>query len=335
MRVGGLAQLSRRRDTDTSRCLQIMTCVLLQHALSRLSPPPTKSWSGTLLPRSYSRPHAPSATSKHLSEEGDYDCAARWGAGPWKVGVLAGLLFGFDVFVGQIDPATVAASPRLSLQREHIRRARELHGLLEHMRAAWAVNSDAFTAPEQVLLQDPEFVAGLAPGHGRLPSQMEELPQQQQQQEEEAAAADAFPADAAGNRRAVPAAWEPGQLNVIQRLWEELELEDLPAVPPHVDQENIIMMDTAVDVKTGYGAHGASVRSSVARGPDPMALRSGGHAEAPSCREARDSPRGLPPSCAATVTTRSSPKPRTSRRTRRTRSRRGRNRPRNAFQRLC
>ena len=112
------------------------------------------------------------------SEEGDYDCAARWGAGPWKVGVLAGLLFGFDVFVGQIDPATVAASPRLSLQREHIRRARELHGLLEHMRAAWAVNSDAFTAPEQVLLQDPEFVAGLAPGHG--PSQMEELPQQQQ-----------------------------------------------------------------------------------------------------------------------------------------------------------
>ena len=113
-------------------------------------------------------------------EEGDYDCAARWGAGPWKVGVLAGLLFGFDVFVGQIDPATVAASPRLSLQREHIRRARELRGLLEHMRAAWAVNSDAFTAPEQVLLQDPEFVAGLAPGHGRLPSQMEELPQQQQ-----------------------------------------------------------------------------------------------------------------------------------------------------------
>ena len=100
------------------------------------------------------------------SEEGDYDCAARWGAGPWKVGVLAGLLFGFDVFVGQIDPATVAASPRLSLQREHIRRARELHGLLEHMRAAWAVNSDAFTAPEQVLLQDPEFVAGLAPGMG-------------------------------------------------------------------------------------------------------------------------------------------------------------------------
>ena len=50
---------------------------------------------------------------------------------------------------------------------------------LEHMRTAWA-NSDAFTTPEQVLLQDPEFVAGLAPGHGRLPSQMEELPQQQQ-----------------------------------------------------------------------------------------------------------------------------------------------------------
>ena len=49
-------------------------------------------------------------------------------------------------------------------------------------------------------------------------------------------------------------------MNVIQRLWEELELEDLPAVPPHVDQENIIMMDTAVDVKTGYGAHGASVQ---------------------------------------------------------------------------
>ena len=97
---------------------------------------------------------------------------------------------------------------------------------------------------------------------------MEELPQQQEEEE-----------DAAGNRRAVPAAWEPGQLNVIQRLWEELELE------PH-----IIMMDTAVDVKTGYGAHGASFRSSVARGPDPMALRSGGHAEAPSCREARDSP---------------------------------------------
>ena len=166
MRVGGLAQLSRRRDTDTSRCLQIMTCVLLQHALSRFSRPPTKSWSWTLRPRSYFRPHAPSATSKHLSEEGDYDCAARWGAGPWKVGVLAGLLFGFDVFVGRIDPATVAASPRLSLQREHIRRARELHGLLEHMRAAWAVNSDAFTAPEQVLLQDPEFVAGLAPGMG-------------------------------------------------------------------------------------------------------------------------------------------------------------------------
>ena len=184
------------------------------------------------------------------------------GAGPWKVGVLAGLLFGFDVFVGQIDPATVAASPRLSLQREHIRRARELHGLLEHMRAAWAVNSDAFTVPEQVLLQDPEFVAGLAPGHGQLPSQMEELRQQQQQEqeEEEAAAADAFPADAAGNQRAVPAAWEPGQLNVIQRLWEELELEDLPAVPPHVDQENIIMMDTAVGMKTGYGAHGASVQ---------------------------------------------------------------------------
>ena len=90
---------------------------------------------------------------------------------------------------------------------------------------------------------------------------MEELPQQQQQEEEEeAAAADAFPADAAGNRRAVPAAWEPGQLNVIQRLWEELELEDLPAVPPHVDQENIIMMDTAVGMKTGYGAHGASVQ---------------------------------------------------------------------------
>ena len=220
-----------------------MTCVLLQHALSRLTAfaAPTKSWSRTLLPRIYFRPHAPSATSKHLSEEGDYDCAARWGAGPWKVGVLAGLLFGFDVFVGQIDPATVAASPRLSLQREHIRRARELHGLLEHMRAAWAVNSDAFTAPEQVLLQDPEFVAGLAPGHGRLPSQMEELPQQQQEEEEEE--------DAAGNRRAVPAAWEPGQLNVIQRLWEELELE------PH-----IIMMDTAVDMKTGYGAHGASVQ---------------------------------------------------------------------------
>ena len=159
-----------------------MTCVLLQHALSRLTAfaAPTKSWSRTLLPRIYFRPHAPSATSKHLSEEGDYDCAARWGAGPWKVGVLAGLLFGFDVFVGQIAPATVAASPRLSLQREHIRRARELRGLLEHMRAAWAVNSDAFTAPEQVLLQDPEFVAGLAPGHGRLPSQMEELPQQQQ-----------------------------------------------------------------------------------------------------------------------------------------------------------
>ena len=59
----------------------------------------------------------------------------------------------------------------------------------------------------------------------------------------------------------MPAAWEPGQLNVIERLWEELELEDLPAVPPHVDQENIIMIDTAVDMKTGYGAHGASVQA--------------------------------------------------------------------------
>eukprot|EP00439_Symbiodinium_sp_Y106_P013289 s7767_g1.t3 len=68
---------------------------------------------------------------------------------------------------------------------------------------------------------------------------MEELPQQQQEEEE----------DAAGNRRAVPAAQEPGQLNVIQSLWEELELE------PH-----IILMDTAVDMKTGYGAHGASVQ---------------------------------------------------------------------------
>eukprot|EP00439_Symbiodinium_sp_Y106_P005156 s7036_g1.t1 len=116
------------------------------------------------------------------------------------------LLFGFDVFVGQIDPASVAASPRL---------------------------------------------------HGRLPSQKKSY-RTQQQEEEEAAAADAF--RAAGNRRAVPAAWEPGQLNVIQRLWEELELEDLPAVPPHVDQENIIMMDTAVGVKTVYGAHGASVQ---------------------------------------------------------------------------
>ena len=38
-------------------------------------------------------------------------------------------------------------------------------------------------------------------------------------------------------------------MNVIQRLWEELELE------PH-----IIMMDTAADMKTGYGAHGASVQ---------------------------------------------------------------------------
>ncbi|CAE6924505.1 dnc [Symbiodinium sp. CCMP2592] len=149
-----------------------------------------------------------------------------------------GLLFGFDVFVGHIDPGE--RTPRL----------------LEHMRAARAVNSDAFTAPEQILLQDPEFVAGLAPGHGRLPSQMEELPQQQEEEEEEAAAAAAFPAGAARN---VPAAWEPSQLNVIERLWA-LQLEDLPAVPPHVDQENIIKMDTAVGTKTCYGAHGASVQ---------------------------------------------------------------------------
>ena len=43
------------------------------------------------------------------SENGDYESAARWAAAPWKIGVLAGLLLGFDAFVGDVDSCSGVA----------------------------------------------------------------------------------------------------------------------------------------------------------------------------------------------------------------------------------
>ena len=61
------------------------------------------------------------------SENGDYESAARWAAAPWKIGVLAGLLLGFDAFVGDVDSCfrrrqEVACSAHLPCGRHGVRR---------------------------------------------------------------------------------------------------------------------------------------------------------------------------------------------------------------------
>eukprot|EP00969_Alexandrium_andersonii_P128580 5681953-Alexandrium_andersonii.AAC.1 len=58
--------------------------------------------------------------------------AATWGAAPWKLGVLSGLLLAFDVFVKQDAPGEDGSDAPVPIAASYVARARQLlHVLTE------------------------------------------------------------------------------------------------------------------------------------------------------------------------------------------------------------
>ena len=95
------------------------------------------------------------------AQTGDYMAAARWGAGPWKVGVLAGLLLAFDVFVGQDATYQPDDDNIIQFDRCIVARAKALHRALEAARSMWHAATEPAEAPVIAAAPSAELQAGL------------------------------------------------------------------------------------------------------------------------------------------------------------------------------
>ena len=71
------------------------------------------------------------------ADRGEDEEAASWGATPWKLGVQAGLLVAFDVFVGQDAPGTDGSADDISVPVTYIERARANIRICHGIREAW------------------------------------------------------------------------------------------------------------------------------------------------------------------------------------------------------
>jgi len=105
--------------------------------------------------------------AKAAADASDANGAARWGAVPWKVGVIAGLLVAFDSLVEQAgvhkrNPVTQC----IEVNRHLMSRAKSLCDVLEAMRTAWH-SKGAFVmraTPTILGVVHPDVLAGILPG---------------------------------------------------------------------------------------------------------------------------------------------------------------------------
>ena len=105
--------------------------------------------------------------SPHSQEQGLYDVAARHGVGPWKQGLLCGLLAAWDIFVDShtFDTPPTLDNPEVVLGRGYVARARSLHKVLEALRDAWSEDS-VLPPKEQIRPSSDVDMAGVV--HGNL-----------------------------------------------------------------------------------------------------------------------------------------------------------------------